>query len=129
MLLGSQSIHEGGRRRNFGIRKLLKLGIPPSLYWQAPRVWPYSFQPQGHHRNERQRHDEASRVRNPDQLLRVGAGLSCKTTAEAIRVALEGAALGRDRALAVLGPTPPGTSSMRFHRSSSAGSHLHDDSN
>src|SRR5258708_845837 len=63
-----------------------------------------------------QRHGETGGMRGPDQFLRVGARLALKTAGEAVRVFLERAALGGNRALAVLDTALPfGRSQCRWH--------------
>src|SRR5262249_46508791 len=57
--------------------------------------------------NERQRHGEASGVCRPDEFLGIGAGFALEAAAETIGIVLERAALGRDRAFAVLDAALP----------------------
>jgi hypothetical protein len=55
-------------------------------------------------------------VGRPNQFFRVGAGLPFKSTAEAVRVSCQRAALGRDSALAVLNAAVPACCAVRFHQ-------------
>ena len=57
--------------------------------------------------DQRQRHGEAAGVRRADQLLRVRARHPLKPAGEAVGMRLQGAALGRDRAFAVLESAAP----------------------
>src|SRR4051794_201722 len=57
--------------------------------------------------DQRQRHGETGGMGRANQLFRVRAGLAFEATGEAIRIVLERAALGRDRALAVLDSALP----------------------
>jgi len=67
--------------------------------------------------NERQRHGEAGGVSGADQFLRVAAGLALEPAGETVGIGLQRAALGRDRAFAVLDAAAPGGRTMGFHRS------------
>ena len=57
--------------------------------------------------DQRQRHGETGGVRRADQLFRVGAGLALEAAGEAVGIIIQRAALGRDRALAVLDAALP----------------------
>src|SRR5258708_39317825 len=62
-----------------------------------------------------QRHGETGGMRGPDQFLRVGARLALKAAGETVRGFLERAALGGNRALAVLETALPfGRSERRW---------------
>src|ERR1700682_4657257 len=66
--------------------------------------------------DQRQRHGETGGMRRPDQLFRVRARLALETAGEAVGIILQRAALGRDRALAVLDTALPfGRSECRWH--------------
>ena len=58
-------------------------------------------------KDQRQRHGETGGVRRADQLFRIGAGLALEAAGEAVGVIVQRAALGRDRALAVLDAALP----------------------
>ena len=61
----------------------------------------------GFAQDQRQRHGEAGGMRGADQFFRVGAGLAFEAAGEAVGVIVQRAALGRDRALAVLDAALP----------------------
>src|ERR1700738_2061418 len=63
-----------------------------------------------------QRHGKTGGMRGADQFLRVGARLALEAAGEAVRIILERAALGRNRALAVPDTALPfGRSGSRWH--------------
>ena len=61
----------------------------------------------GFAQDQRQRHGEAGGMRGADQFFRIGAGLALEAAGEAVGIVAERAALGRDRALAVLDAALP----------------------
>ena len=61
----------------------------------------------GFAQDQRQRHGETGGMRGADQFFRIGAGLALEAAGEAIGIIAQRAALGRDRALAVLDAALP----------------------
>ena len=65
--------------------------------------------------DQRQRHGETAGMGGADQFLGIGAGLAFEAAGEAVRIVVERAALGGDRALAILEAAMPNGGSKRRH--------------
>jgi hypothetical protein len=69
----------------------------------------------GFAQNQRQGHGEAASMGGANQFFRIGAGLAFEAAGKAIRIILKRAALGGNRALAILEPAMPDGSSKSRH--------------